>query len=343
MTSNNVLFNNEKPPKSILLLRQDRIGDVLVSTPILSELRKRYPNARIDMLLSTNNISVAHAIAPFTNNVIVYRKTARSLLACIYAIRQTRYDVVVDLMDNPSTTSTLLVRFSKAQYTLGIEKSNSGAYSHVVRLLDRSAVHIARRIAELLVAFNIDPDSFNLQPRYPVTTVEQKAMAEDLDINRGSNSINVGVNASGSGAGRQYPVEKTRHVLSMVLESNPNAKVYLFSDEKNASWSESVAKDMDVTVVKPSADFHHAAVALSLMNILWTPDTSIVHLAAAWGTPACIMYVHTNKTIMPWYPIGAPYEALITNTNDVADIPTDQVYSAIERLFAYCDIPTGES
>lgn len=340
---NNVLFNDENPPRSILLLRQDRIGDVLVSTPIIGELRKRYPNVRLDMLLSSNNTSVAHAIAPYTNNVIVYRKTAWSLLTCILTIRRSRFDVVVDLMDNPSTTSTILVRCSNARYTLGIDKSNAGAYSHVVRLLDRSSVHIARRIAELLTPFSINPDLVNLQPQYPVAGIEQKTMAESLGINSENNHIRLGVNASGSGKGRQYPVDKTRQVISMILNRNPNAKVYLFSDVKNVSWSKSVAQGMDVTVVNPSANFHQAAVAMRLMDILWTPDTSIVHLAAAWGTPVCVMYVHTNKALLPWYPIGTPYEALITNTTDVADIPTEQVYSAIERLFAYCDIPTGES
>ena len=44
-------FNRSK----ILFVRQDRIGDVLVSTPLLTAVKRHYPGAIVDVLLSTNN------------------------------------------------------------------------------------------------------------------------------------------------------------------------------------------------------------------------------------------------------------------------------------------------
>ena len=37
--------------KKFLFVRQDRIGDVLVSTPLIHALKKRYPNATVDLTL----------------------------------------------------------------------------------------------------------------------------------------------------------------------------------------------------------------------------------------------------------------------------------------------------
>ena len=43
---------------SILLVRQDRIGDVLISTPLVAALARHYPGAAIDFFLSRNNAFV---------------------------------------------------------------------------------------------------------------------------------------------------------------------------------------------------------------------------------------------------------------------------------------------
>lgn len=343
ISESGALFDREYAPRSILFLRQDRIGDVLISTPILKALRERFPIATIDILLSTNNVAVKHAVAPYTNNVIVYNKSFRGLLSCIRRIRATSYDAVIDLMDNPSATSTIVVRTSRAAIRLGINKSNANVYTHVVELLDRSRVHIARRIAELVKAFGIDPDGMDLTPSYPVSVGEQHDTAARMLVKSNTNNIRLGINASGSGQGRRYPVKQTRWVIAELVKRIDNVDIYVLADPKNAEWANEVARDLPAQVVPPSPSFHNAAVALSLMQIIWTPDTSIVHLASAWHIPACVMYVHTNPSLLPWYPIGSHYEALTTTTTDVANIPKEEVLAAILRLFAYCRIPRGET
>ena len=62
----------------ILLIRLERIGDVLVSVPVLRSLRERYPRGSIDLLLSPANRAVADAVAPFVSRVLCYEKTLKS-------------------------------------------------------------------------------------------------------------------------------------------------------------------------------------------------------------------------------------------------------------------------
>ena len=98
----------------ILLLRQDRIGDVLVSVPVIRALRSHFPTSTIDMVLSMNNISVRQAVAPYINDVILYKKGLLGLLKTRSALRGVRYDVVVDLTDNASSTSAILIHGARA-------------------------------------------------------------------------------------------------------------------------------------------------------------------------------------------------------------------------------------
>ena len=67
----------------ILLIRMERIGDVLVSVPVLRALRARYPQGRIDLLVSRANLAVRDAVLPFVDRVWCYDKTVRSALGLL--------------------------------------------------------------------------------------------------------------------------------------------------------------------------------------------------------------------------------------------------------------------
>lgn len=327
------------PQGAILFLRQDRIGDVLISTPVMHAVRKRFPEAHIGVVLSTNNIAVSTPLREIVNTVHVYRKSLLGFLRLVLQLRQRKYDVVVDLMDNPSTTSSLLVSFSNAPYRIGIEKQNAGVYTHVVPLLDRASVHISKRIAQLLLPFGIDPHRQNLQPTYPVTTEEKNAAYRRLGIDRGMQRFRVGVNASGSDRGRRYPPEVVAEIITHLKQKYSRVDFYLFSDPKNSDWTQRVSSAAPALVVPPTPSFHDAAVCWSVMDVMWTPDTSIVHLASAWKIPVLVLYVFNNPDLMPWYPVHTHYEVLHTTAPSIAAIAKDDIVRALERLFAYCSFP----
>ena len=45
-----------KDPKNILLLRTDRIGDLVVSTAAIHAIRKRFPQAHLGVVASRRNV-----------------------------------------------------------------------------------------------------------------------------------------------------------------------------------------------------------------------------------------------------------------------------------------------
>ena len=57
--------------KKILLLRTDRIGDMLITTPCFRALRRAYPEARLDVLASELN-RIAIEGNPDINNIYMY-------------------------------------------------------------------------------------------------------------------------------------------------------------------------------------------------------------------------------------------------------------------------------
>ena len=58
----------------ILLLRQDRLGDLLISTGIIRNLRKIIPKAEIHLLLGTKNYFAKHIVSNYIDKFYLYDK-----------------------------------------------------------------------------------------------------------------------------------------------------------------------------------------------------------------------------------------------------------------------------
>ena len=71
----------------VLFLRYDRIGDMVISTGILSTLGEHYPNLRIDVLASWVNQSVI-SNEPYVQDTLTYNvKNPFHLLLLAFRLR----------------------------------------------------------------------------------------------------------------------------------------------------------------------------------------------------------------------------------------------------------------
>ncbi len=336
----------------ILVLRQDRIGDVLISTPIVRALRKRFPNARIDALLSDNNIAARRAYDPYVDNVLHYKKTVVGIVALRSHMRANAYDIVVDMTDNASSTSSMFVTMSNANYAIGIDKENRGVYTHVVPRVPRDAMHIVDRIVRLLWPFGIDPASVDKHMSYDISDEERTAAmltlgmkpsvaAEPLRINSSTLEplgpatparIRVGVNISGSTLSRRMEASTITAFIGLVQAKHPRVDFFIFTTPDLLEVQRAVCSSTGAHAVPASPSFHDYACALSCMHALVTPDTAAVHLAAAWQMPSVVLYHPEIPAVHPWYPYDSYSIACVTETTSVANISADEISAGIQTM-----------
>jgi len=89
------------PPRKILLIRRNGIGDMICALPLVRRVRAGFPAARIDMLASERNAPILRDLG-IVERVLVYRR-GRGLLRNHYfnlgrfmrPVRAERYDLVV--------------------------------------------------------------------------------------------------------------------------------------------------------------------------------------------------------------------------------------------------------
>jgi ADP-heptose:LPS heptosyltransferase len=313
---------------AILLMRQERIGDVLVGIPVLRALRQRHPAARIHFLVSRNNYAVRDAVRPFVDRVWRYDKTVRSAVTLLRGLRGERYDVVVDLVDNPSAISRLVIGWCGARFAVGLAHAEAGYYSHAAPLLDRASVHPVERLAQLLLPFGIDPATVPLDLEYRLSAGDERRARELLGPPR--RPLRLGINLSGRGPERYWGRDNFVRLARHLAATDDRFQVSLCGAPGDAGEVAAVAAATGLEAVPPQRSFHEFAAVIHEFDLVLTPDTSVVHLAAAWKIPTVGLY-HREPGIMPWLPYRSPHRSVIDDRG-IGWIPLEAVTAALDEL-----------
>jgi ADP-heptose:LPS heptosyltransferase len=305
---------------TILFLRQDRLGDAIVSTPVFVELYKKYPSAHFIVLLGENNQGIADLL-PIDCEIVVYRKKPFADMNMLRKLRKRNIDVLIDLMDNPSSTSSILTALISARYSIGIQKENSFSYNIIVPLVDRAKLHISRRIAELLRPFGIDPELVSL--RAVLKSIPAKKIEGRIGL-----VISAGV------IDRQLLPATNAVIASQIIEKEYVNEVLLFCHPKDRKTAESILNQVNnpfVTLAPLTKSFAEYAGQLQTCEIVITPDTSAVHLCSAYEIPVIVVTNPFPPTLHYWTPIGVAYE-LIAQAPSVASVNAATVITAFDKL-----------
>ncbi|NRA10606.1 MAG: glycosyltransferase family 9 protein [Crocinitomicaceae bacterium] len=107
----------------ILIIQTAFLGDVILATPVISELKRLFPKANIDILVKKGNESLL-ANNPKINSVFTFDKSSGKFKAMRYLIRQfqkSKYDLVINL--HRFASSGIIAGRSKATLKYGFKKN----------------------------------------------------------------------------------------------------------------------------------------------------------------------------------------------------------------------------
>jgi ADP-heptose:LPS heptosyltransferase len=322
----------QNPLTKILILRHDRIGDVLVTIPTLKILRDQLPEVKIDMVLSERNEGVSPSLEPYINNIFIYKKDIKSVVSLRSNLRREKYDLLIDPFDNVSTTSALLIPMAKAKQTLGIDKDNRELYDFVVPLLDKHKYHIVDRIAQLLIPFGIDPEKEKKHMDYALKSndaIKAKKMIGEKD-----NVLRIGVILNGSTEAKFWGITNNVKFINRIDEQYENIEFVVFATSDKEDMLNIIREKTNAKIAPFVDSVHEYAMLLSTCDMILTPDTSAVHFAAAFYIPAIALYkvVPGDPSGKPWTPYGTPFIAIQTSKDSLKDISIDEVVNAFREL-----------
>ena len=123
---------NEKGFKKIILIKNDLIGDIILSSNVIRELRKEFPKAKIALVCSELNKSIVEK-NHYIDELIVLNSTPRtfkdilSYLKASIKIRKEKYDLGVELRGSFSNIFFLMF-LSGVKYRIGFYSQYYGKF-----------------------------------------------------------------------------------------------------------------------------------------------------------------------------------------------------------------------
>ncbi len=319
-------------PKRILLLRQDRIGDVLVSIAFIKKLKSLLPDTKIDIALSHRNKSALFTVQEIINKSYVLEKGVMAYYKLIKEIRNTEYDLVIDMLDNASNTSSILTRFTNARMKLGFDKQNRKVYTHVVELPNKLENHIIERLNSLLLP--IDGRTANEESLSIELSEECKKKAVELLGNK-SQKPRLGINLSGSDASKNWGTGNYIGFLNTLDSLEDELEIKVFTTKSNEKQLDEITKIVPNIAAPFVSSFEQFTAMISTCDIVLTPDTSVVHLCSAFDIPCIALYTYSNKPNvgMPWEPRSKYSKVLkISDQETLGLIKITDVLAALKQI-----------
>ncbi len=318
-------FNRAK----LLCLRQNQIGDTLISTPIFSALKQHYPNLIIDVLLDKRNATTLDTNPNIRTRFILKQKFI-DFFKVLFAVRREKYDFIVDLVHTPSSLSTLFCLLGNARFAVGFERENDFIYD--VKVPFKREVRMLRTLSEILTAFRITPDEVNLRPHFPLSPSAQ-AFAERVFRSLVGKKI-IGVNISASLKLKFWGVEKFVGLIARLTCDFPDATFLVLYSNAYAHEAKQIATQAKAHLCDETKTLTDFAAVISKLHVLITPDSAAVHLADAFNVP-CVILTHNPEHITAWYPSFSESRTVHSKTGEVGSILIEDVHQVALPFIRY--------
>lgn len=171
-----------KQVRKILLIKMERIGDLVLSTPAIRAIRKNFPDCHITIIVNRYTEEIIKQ-DPNVDDVIVYdiRGLHRSLMQKIGFIKNLRrsgYDLAVDLSTRAFLfTPVWLSYLSRANLTLGLDNFGRGFLFNMKVKPYSEPRSLAEEVLHILSPLGIA--SSDIQPRLFLSG-EDKSYIQEL-------------------------------------------------------------------------------------------------------------------------------------------------------------------
>lgn len=306
-----VLRKSAGPPARVLLLRLERIGDLLMSLGAIRAVRGLAPAARIDLVVGSWNEPIARLI-PGIDSVETLdlpwlaRGTGSAawsdLAARALSWRERRYDLAINFEGD--VRSHLLMAGSLAPRRVGFDQAGGGS------LLTDRVRHDARRhtsanaLALVERAFGLSPGTLpdplsaagSVDWRLPLPP-ELDAAGRAVLASAGAAPADgvpvVAMHVSGGRAVKQWPPARFAEVAA-ALASRHGARVVITGTHDDRALVDDVLRETagapGIVDLSGRLDLLVLASVLRHVHLLVTGDTGPMHLAAAVGTPVVAVF-----------------------------------------------------
>jgi lipopolysaccharide heptosyltransferase II len=285
--------------RRILVVKLRAIGDVVLSTVVLKNLRLAYPEAHIAFLTEPPAVPVVSG-NPDVDEVLAFDRGTEGGAALIRRVRAGRFDKVLDLFGNPRTA--LLTFLSGAPVRVGY-RFRGRAYAYNVLVEPRGdRVHNTRFNLDALDAAGVPVRDLRLA--FPLREADRRYAEEFLRGAGLEGERLLGVNTGGGWYTKRWPAERFAALADRIGGAEGGTAVLLWGPGQKEEAEQVRAAMTRPSVLAPPTTLNQLGALLARLSLLVTNDSGPMHIAAAVGTPVLGIYGPTRPELQGPYGEG---------------------------------------
>ena len=287
--------------KKILLIRLDHIGDVLMTTPAIRALRKKFPAAEIHLLVRE---ATAPAVAgnPYIDRIITLnapwttpgpKKASRGDVRKLTGrLKAEGYDCVVGF--RADLREALLIGKTAAPVRIGFG-ARGGGFSLTHPAEFEPDAHEIIRALGLLVPLGVPADGEEMD--FFLSEAERKKGAEILNTVLAENGRKlVGIHPGAASSLKRWSDSGFARLADLLSQSG--FRVILLGAESDRELLERIRRMMTASIpVVSDIGLRILGAVIDKLDLLVGNDSAPVHLARAVGTPSLTLFGPTHEEI----------------------------------------------
>lgn len=294
--------------RSILVITLSNIGDAIMTTPVLEALHRRYPEAVID-LVADRRSSEIFTHCPYRGRIVFKEKRAgwRGTLQLVRTLRQTHYDLIVDLRtDGLAYLLRARRRFTKWQ------RRECGP-------------HAVEQHMGVIAALG---DSGIPATRIWLTSQLEAEAAQRLEGLPGTRWLALGPGANWEP--KIWPLTRFRD-LAEKLQNDFDA-IVLLGGPNDAERCDFLSRTLPLETLNLAGKTNllQAAAVLARMQIFVGNDSGLGHIASAVGTPTLTLFGPGEPE--RYHPWGDHSRWLVSPEKDLGKLSAEVAAEEVRKM-----------
>ena len=282
-------------PEKILIIQTAFLGDVILTTPLIKAVRKKYPQSQIFFLAIPQTKELLQN-NPYLDEIIVYDKKGKekgflSFLKLIKTINSIRFDLT--FVPHRSLRSALLTYFTRIPQRIGFNKS-SGSFLLTKKIKYIQSHSEVRRNLSLLSEEELFSEKDFLPELFP--SEEDFKYVESLFENWGiqKNEKIVGIAPGSVWETKRWLPERFGQVADSLIEKL-GAKVIFLGGKEDEALCIEISKGMKNKpfIAAGTISPLQSAALISRGKVVLSNDTAPMHIAVAMRIPVVAIFGST--------------------------------------------------
>jgi heptosyltransferase III len=276
----------------VLVVALRRLGDVLLTTPLMRSIKQAYPDAAIDALVFAGTEGILSGNPDIASVITMPQRPSGGETLALMRRLLRRYDVALSTQsgDRPTTLA-----FIAGRQSVGPIEANG--LSATVKRLALSRCYVANRQQHRVVDVLRLADLLGIPARAEIVCPSGDVRSNLLPVNPFAV-----IHAAPMFTYKRWTAEGWR-ALAAALRQRGLA-VATSGAESDRGYLDQIWRDADVTRLDGKLTWPELAATIAAARAYIGPDTAITHLAAATGTPTVALYGPTDPRLWGPWPVG---------------------------------------